>query len=95
MEIALVTGTSSGIGFATAIALAKAGYQVYAGMRSLSKAAPLAEAAAGLPVEILEMDVTSQASVDAAFERIALRALWMCSSIMPALGARRPLSSRP
>ena len=91
MEIALVTGTSSGIGFATAIALAKAGYQVYAGMRSLSKAAPLAEAAAGLPVEILEMDVTSQASVDAALERIALlEAQWMCSSIMPALGARPP-----
>ena len=38
MEIALVTGTS---GMVLRIALAKAGYQVYAGMRSLSKAAPL------------------------------------------------------
>jgi NAD(P)-dependent dehydrogenase (short-subunit alcohol dehydrogenase family) len=70
MPIAVVTGTSTGIGFETALHLAKNGYQVFAGMRNLAKAGPLTEAATSLPIEIIEFDVTDQASVDAAFERI-------------------------
>jgi len=41
MEIAVVTGTNSGIGFATSLYLACHGYRVFAGMRNLAKAEPL------------------------------------------------------
>ncbi|MEE4360656.1 MAG: SDR family oxidoreductase [Pseudomonadales bacterium] len=73
MEIAVVTGTSTGIGFATALHLARNGYRVFAGMRNLAKAGPLEAAAAeaDLPVEVIALDVTDAASVDDAFERIA------------------------
>jgi NAD(P)-dependent dehydrogenase (short-subunit alcohol dehydrogenase family) len=64
-RIAVVTGTSSGIGLATALHLAAHGYFVFAGMRNLAKAEPLREAArkADLPVEVIELDVTSSDSV--------------------------------
>src|SRR5512147_444536 len=67
--IAVVTGTSTGIGFATALHLAANGHYVFAGMRNLAKAEPLREAArkADLPVEVIQLDVTSSDSVAAAF----------------------------
>src|SRR2546427_3410514 len=72
MEIAVVTGTSTGIGFATSLHLARHGYRVFAGMRNLAKAEPLRAAAAeaGLPVEVIPLDVTSTASVGRAFETV-------------------------
>jgi NAD(P)-dependent dehydrogenase (short-subunit alcohol dehydrogenase family) len=72
MKIAVITGTSSGIGLATSLHLAANGYRVFAGMRNLEKAAPLRDAAKkdGLPVEVIELDVTSQPSCDAAFARV-------------------------
>jgi NAD(P)-dependent dehydrogenase (short-subunit alcohol dehydrogenase family) len=72
MRIAVVTGTSSGIGLATSLELARKGHRVFAGMRNLAKAAPLREAAAKeeLPVEVIELDVTSQQSVDRAFAAV-------------------------
>jgi len=73
MEIAVVTGTSTGIGFATSLRLARHGYRVFAGMRNLSKADPLRAAAAEaeLPVEVVPLDVTSAASVCHAFEMVS------------------------
>jgi NAD(P)-dependent dehydrogenase (short-subunit alcohol dehydrogenase family) len=73
MEIAVVTGTSTGIGYATALHLARHGYRVFAGMRNLAKAGPLREAAAedDLPVEVVELDVTDPASVETAFEFVS------------------------
>ena len=71
MKIAVVTGTSTGIGFATSLHLARHGYRVFAGMRNLAKAEPLRTAAAGLPVEVIALDVTSGASIDAAFRAVA------------------------
>jgi len=73
MEIAVVTGTSTGIGYATALHLARHGYRVFAGMRNLGKAEPLRKAAAeeSLPVEIIELDVTSGESIDNAFAAVA------------------------
>lgn len=71
MKIAVVTGTSTGIGFATSLHLARNGYRVFAGMRNLAKADPLRTAAAGLPVEVVALNVTSGASIDAAFRAVA------------------------
>lgn len=65
MSTVLVTGTSTGIGLATALALGRAGHRVYATMRNPDRAPELAETAAkeGLPVTISRMDVDSDASV--------------------------------
>lgn len=71
MPIALITGTSTGIGLETSVHLARNGYRVFAGMRNPAKADALREGAEGLPVEVVQLDVTSQESVDAAFARAA------------------------
>ncbi len=69
MQNAVVTGTSTGIGFETALHLARKGYRVFAGMRNLAKAEPLREVTANLPVEIVQLDVNEQESVDSVFAR--------------------------
>jgi NAD(P)-dependent dehydrogenase (short-subunit alcohol dehydrogenase family) len=73
MKVAVVTGTSSGIGFATSLHLARHGYRVFAGMRNLAKAEPLRAAAAeaDLPLEVIGLDVISNASIDDAFRAVA------------------------
>src|SRR5271167_2115973 len=65
MSSVLVTGTSSGIGLATAIVLGRAGHTVYATMRNTDRAPQLREMVAKekLPVSILTMDVDSDESV--------------------------------
>jgi len=75
MENAVVTGTSTGIGFATSLHLARHGHRVFAGMRDLTKAGPLREAAAAenLPVHLVELDVTSASSIAAAFATIGAK----------------------
>jgi NAD(P)-dependent dehydrogenase (short-subunit alcohol dehydrogenase family) len=72
----LVTGTSSGIGLATALVLSRAGYTVYATVRSPEKGAELRDIAAAekLPVSVFTMDVDSDASVDAALADIRRQA---------------------
>jgi NAD(P)-dependent dehydrogenase (short-subunit alcohol dehydrogenase family) len=73
MEIAVVTGTSTGIGFATSLHLARHGYRVFAGMRNVAKADPLRAAAAdaSLPIEIVPLDVASTQSVTRAFATVS------------------------
>jgi NAD(P)-dependent dehydrogenase (short-subunit alcohol dehydrogenase family) len=68
MPVTLVTGTSTGIGFATALHLARHGHRVVATMRNLAKARPLEEATRqeSLPLVVRELDVTRQDSIDAA-----------------------------
>ncbi|QUQ65842.1 SDR family NAD(P)-dependent oxidoreductase [Kutzneria sp. CA-103260] len=56
-DTVLVTGSSTGIGLATAIAAAKAGWRVVATMRDTSKASPVL-AAAGDLVDVRALDVT-------------------------------------
>ena len=65
MPVTFVTGTSTGIGFATALHFARHRHQVVATMRDLAKAGPLQDAARaeGLPVVVCELDVTRPDSV--------------------------------
>ena len=65
MPVTLVTGTSTGIGLATALHFARRGHQVVATMRNLAKAGPLETAAHGekLPVVVRELDVTRPESL--------------------------------
>ncbi|MCH2335830.1 MAG: SDR family oxidoreductase [Pseudomonadales bacterium] len=71
-SVAVVTGTSTGIGFAAALELARQGHKVFAGMRDTNKAQPLATASEqeDLDITIVALDVTSAASTDAAFVQI-------------------------
>ena len=62
----LVTGSSSGIGRATALRLAAAGQHVYAGVRHLAYGDQLARSAAGGEVTPLILDVTEVGHIDAA-----------------------------
>ena len=65
MSSVLITGTSKGIGFETALAFGRAGHRVYATMRSPAQAPTLAETAArkNLPIKVSQMDVDSDESV--------------------------------
>lgn len=69
---AVVTGTNSGIGLSTSIALAEAGYRVFAGMRNTNKAGDLLDAAkaANVEVKVLQLDITDETSVAAAFATV-------------------------
>jgi NAD(P)-dependent dehydrogenase (short-subunit alcohol dehydrogenase family) len=69
MATILITGTSSGIGLATALELGRAGHKVYATMRNPARAPELGQRASGegLPVSILTMDVDSDRSVEDCF----------------------------
>ena len=68
IPVALVTGTSTGIGLATALHLARHGHQVVATMRNLAKATPLQDTARAekLPLIVRELDVTRPDSIDRA-----------------------------
>jgi NAD(P)-dependent dehydrogenase (short-subunit alcohol dehydrogenase family) len=72
MSSVLITGCSKGIGLETALAFARAGYQVYATMRNPSQSPALAETAARekLPITISTMDVDSDESVSNAIAAI-------------------------
>ena len=65
MQIAIVTGCSTGIGFATALRLAHEGCRVYATVRSEASGAALLDAADDLPLSLLIVDVDDDASVTA------------------------------
>ena len=73
--VALVTGTSSGIGLSAAIHLAKAGFHVVATMRDVSKAGPLKERAAndGVDIELARLDVVDDASIHSCIDSILER----------------------
>jgi NAD(P)-dependent dehydrogenase (short-subunit alcohol dehydrogenase family) len=68
----LITGTSKGIGYETALAFARAGYRVHATMRSPSKSPALSEMAAQeqLPISVTVMDVDSDDSVQGSIASI-------------------------
>ena len=71
-KVALVTGSSSGIGLETALSLARDGYQTFASMRDTKKAGELEFAAKKdkLKINIIELDVDNEESVIAAIKKI-------------------------
>jgi len=73
-RVAVVTGSSSGIGLLTAVALAQNGYGVVATMRNLANSGKLEEAAqkAGVRdrIYVLRLDITEFESSPAAVEEI-------------------------
>ena len=71
MGIAFVTGTSTGIGMATAVSLARAGHTVYAGMRTPQRRGELHEnmEREKLPIRIVTQDVDSDAGARGPIEQ--------------------------
>jgi NAD(P)-dependent dehydrogenase (short-subunit alcohol dehydrogenase family) len=72
MAIVLVTGTSSGIGLATAVTLARGGHKVIATMRNLDSAGELAKivSAEKLSVKVAALNVDEDASVASAISKV-------------------------
>ena len=70
--MALVTGSSSGIGFETSLALARNGFYTFATMRNISKGEKIKELTKkeNLPIEIIELDVDKENSVKNAINTI-------------------------
>lgn len=68
----LVTGTSTGFGLETALALAEHGFQVYATMRDLARRDRLDDAARrrNVTVRVLRLDITDQSTIDEAVQSI-------------------------
>jgi NAD(P)-dependent dehydrogenase (short-subunit alcohol dehydrogenase family) len=71
--VALVTGSSSGIGFETSLLLAKNGFFTYATMHNVNRSNKIIELKQKerLPLEVLKLDVTDDESVKEAIEKIA------------------------
>lgn len=72
MATAIVTGTSTGIGLATAVTLARAGHDVFATVRQPDRAPELQGIMRqeSLPITILAMDVDRDDSVQGAMRRV-------------------------
>ena len=72
MAIALITGTSSGIGLATAVTLARGGHKVIATMRNLDGAGELRKiiSAERLPITLAALNVDDDASVTDAVDKV-------------------------
>ena len=71
-KVALVTGSSSGIGFETSLALARNGFHTFATMRDLGKDEKIKQIIEkeDLSIEILELDVDSEESVNSAINMV-------------------------
>lgn len=71
-KVAIVTGGSSGIGYATSLLLARNGYYTYASGRNIDKSSNLQSIAEAerLPLKPIQLDVTNDSSVKAAVEKI-------------------------
>jgi NAD(P)-dependent dehydrogenase (short-subunit alcohol dehydrogenase family) len=64
-KVAVVTGSSSGIGYETALLLARNGFDTFATMRNMNKSKEIIDVAKkeNLPLRVLQLDVTDDKSV--------------------------------
>lgn len=71
-KVAVVTGSSSGVGYETALILARNGFLTYATMRNTEKGESLNSIARkeNIPIKILQLDVTDESSVNNAIKTI-------------------------
>ena len=71
-SVALVTGSSSGIGFETALLLARNGFNTYASMRNLGKSKDITQIASKekLPLQVIQLDVNDDRSAKDAVDKI-------------------------
>jgi len=71
-KVALVTGSSSGIGFETSLGLARNGFYTFASMRDVLKGNKIKELAKkeNLPIEIIELDVDKEDSIKNAIKSV-------------------------
>lgn len=71
-KVALVTGSSSGIGYETSLALAREGYFTYASMRDTKKAQQIQDIAKkeNLPISVIPLDVDKPETIQAAIKQI-------------------------
>ena len=71
-KVAIVTGSSSGIGHATSLLLARNGFHTYATMRNIGRSADVQEIAykERLPLEVIQLDVNDDASIRDSIEKV-------------------------
>jgi len=71
-KVAIVTGSSSGMGYETSLALARDGFYTFATVRNPKKAEKILQVAKKekLNIEIVELDVDNEKSISAAIEKI-------------------------
>lgn len=71
-KVAIVTGSSTGIGYETSLYLARNGFKTYATMRNLDKAKMITEVKDNekLPIKVLELDVDHDESVKKSIKHI-------------------------
>jgi NAD(P)-dependent dehydrogenase (short-subunit alcohol dehydrogenase family) len=71
-KVAVVTGSSSGIGYETSLLLARNQFTTYATMRNINKSDRLREIALkeNIHLNVTQLDVNSDSSVDDAIENV-------------------------
>lgn len=71
-KVAIVTGSSSGIGYATSLLLARNRFHTYATMRNIEKSADIQEIAnkERLPLQVMQLDVNNDASIRNSIEKV-------------------------
>jgi NAD(P)-dependent dehydrogenase (short-subunit alcohol dehydrogenase family) len=75
-KVAVVTGSSTGIGLETSVSLARNGFLTYATVRNLDRSSMIKTIAdkETLPIKVVQLDVTENASVNNAIQTIASEA---------------------
>ncbi|MBS3925727.1 MAG: SDR family oxidoreductase [Nitrosarchaeum sp.] len=74
-KVAIVTGTTSGIGYETCLSLARDGFYTFATVRDVKKAEKIVQIAKkeNLKIEIIELDVDDEKSISTAIQKILLK----------------------